>query len=88
MEGEGDEDEGPLEDSDEGQGVEEEDLFGVGERAVEDLEVGDDVLDEEGADGNDSGERVELAPRRRNGPRRRGVAVLRGVWGLAVRWWP
>ena len=60
--GEGDEDEGPLEDADEREGVEEEDLFGVGEGAVDDLVVGDDVLDEEGADGDDAGERVELAP--------------------------
>ena len=62
VEGEGDEDEDPLEDADEGKGVEEEDLFGVGDGAVEGLEVGDDVLDEEGADGDDSGEGVEFAP--------------------------
>ena len=60
--GEGDEDEDPLEDADEREGVEEEDLLGVGERAVDDLVVGDDVLDEEGADGDDAGERVQLAP--------------------------
>ena len=74
MEGEGDEDEGPLEDADERQGVEEEDLLGVGEGAVDGLEVGDDVLDEEGADGDDSGEGVELAPEE-------GVA-LAGAEGL------
>ena len=64
VEGEGDEDEDPLEDADEGEGVEELDLLGVGEGAVEGLEVGDDVLDEEGADGDDAGERVEFAPRK------------------------
>lgn len=62
MVGEGNEDEDPLEHADEREGVEEENLLGVGERAVDGLEVGDDVLDEEGADGDDAGERVELAP--------------------------
>ncbi|WP_433983493.1 hypothetical protein RBB78_20340 [Tunturiibacter empetritectus] len=36
--------------------------MGVGEGAVEGLEVGDDVLDEEGADGDDAGEGVEFVP--------------------------
>ena len=62
MEGEGDEDECPLEHANEREGVEELDLLGVGEGAVEGLEVGDDVLDEEGADGDDAGEGVQLAP--------------------------
>src|ERR1700679_3223066 len=60
VEGERDEDEGPFEDADERQGVEEEDLLGVGEGAVDDLEIGDDVFDEEGADGDDAGEGVKL----------------------------
>src|SRR5271156_170882 len=60
VEGEGDEDEGPLEDADEREGVEELDLLGVGEGAVDGLEVGDDVLDQEGADGADTCERVQL----------------------------
>ena len=62
MEGEGDEDEGPLEDADQREGVEQTDLLGVGERAVEGLDVGEDVLDEECADGDEAGEGVQLAP--------------------------
>ncbi len=92
VEGEGDEDEGPLEDADEREGVEELDLLGVGEGAVEGFEVGDDVLDEEGADGDDAGEGVELVPEE-------GVALAGAEWlhtfecrwrqeGLAGRRWP
>src|SRR5208283_3373338 len=62
VEGERDEDEGPLEDADQGEGVEQTDLLGVGERAVECLDVGEDVLDQERANGDDAGERVQLAP--------------------------
>jgi hypothetical protein len=58
VEGERNEDEGPLEDADEREGVEELDLEAVGDGAVDGLEVGEDVLDEEGADGDDAGERV------------------------------
>ncbi len=50
------------------------DLLGVGEGAVPGFEVGDDVLDEEGADGDDAGERVQAAPEE-------GVA-LAGAEGL------
>ncbi len=74
MEGERDEDEAPLEDADEREGVEELDLLGVGEGAVPGLEVGDDVLDEEGADGDDAGQRMEAPPEE-------GVA-LAGAEGL------
>ena len=74
VEGEGDEDETPLEDADEREGVEELDLLGVGEGAVPGLEVGDDVLDEEGADGDDAGEGVQASPEE-------GVA-LAGAEGL------
>ena len=63
MEGEREEDEAPLQDADEREGVEELDLLGVGEGAVPGLEVRDDVLDEEGADGDDAGEGMELAPK-------------------------
>src|SRR5215469_1831001 len=83
MVGERDKDEGPLENADEGQGVEEEDLLSVGEGAVDGLEVGDDVLDEEGADGDDSGERVELAPEEGvalAGAEGLNSAKLRGRW--------
>ena len=73
VEGERDEDEDPLEDADEREGVEEEDLLGVGEGAVDGLEVRDDVLDEEGADGDDAGEGVELAPEE-------GVALAGAEW--------
>ena len=62
VEGERDEDEGPLEHADEGEPIEELDLLGVGEGAVDGLVVGDDVFDEEGADGDDAGERVQPAP--------------------------
>jgi hypothetical protein len=62
VEGERDEDEDPLQHADEREAVEELDLLGIGEGAVEGLEVGDDVLDEEGADGDDAGEGVEFAP--------------------------
>ena len=98
MEGKGQEDEGPLEHADEREGVEELDLLGVGERAVEGFEVGEDVLDEEGADGDDAGEGVQATPGGRSGlPRRveagrlcvrcRGLAELRGrlrPWLLLV----
>ena len=75
-----------------GQGVEEEDLLGVGEGAVDGLEVGDDVLDEEGADGDDAGERVQLAPEEGvafAGAERLHAAEL-AAWQevLAVRRWP
>src|ERR1700737_1278594 len=62
VEGERDEDEGPLEHADEGQGVEELDLLGVGEGAVDGLVVGADVLDEEGADGDDVVEGMVIQP--------------------------
>ena len=47
---------------DEGQAVEEGDLLAVGFGAVEGFVVGDEVLEKEGSDGYDSGERVETAP--------------------------
>ena len=62
VEGEGDEDEGPLEDANQREGVEQTDLMAVGERAVEGFDVGEDVLDEECADGDEAGEGVQLAP--------------------------
>jgi len=52
--GEGDEDESPLEDADERQAVKEADLRGVGSGAVEGFEIGEDVFDEKGADGDDA----------------------------------
>jgi len=59
--GEGNEDESPLEDADQGQRIEEPDLGGVGGWPFECFKVGEDVLDEEGADGDDAGEGVQLA---------------------------
>ena len=43
--------------------VEEEHLLGIGGGAVPRLEVGDDVFDEECADGYDPSQRVQLAPK-------------------------
>ncbi len=57
----GQEDEDPLEDTDEGKAVEELDLVAIGDGAFEGLEVGEDVLEKEGADGDDPEQRVELA---------------------------
>jgi len=68
------EDEGPLEDADEGESVEEFDLSGVGGGAFEGFKVGDEVFDEECADWDDAGERVQLAEEK-------GVA-LAGAEGL------
>src|SRR4051812_12733590 len=58
----GDEDEGPFEHADQGQGIEELDLRGIGHGAFEGFEIGEDVLDEEGTDRDDSGQRVQPAP--------------------------
>ena len=58
----GQKDEGPLKDADQGEAVEEFDLGSVGEGAFEGLEVGEDVLDEEGADGDYAEQRVEFVP--------------------------
>src|SRR6185369_17249296 len=60
--GERDEDQSPLEEADERQPIEKFDLLGVGEGAVDGLEVGDDVLNKEGTDGHDAGERMQPAP--------------------------
>src|SRR5580704_2202373 len=62
---EGDKDERPFEHADQGKRIEELHLLGVSEGALERLEVREDVFEKEGADGNDSGERVELAPQER-----------------------
>jgi hypothetical protein len=74
VEGERDEDEGPLEHADEREGVEELYLQPIRKWPIDGFVVGEDVLDEEGADGDDAGERVQLAPEE-------GVA-LAGVEGL------
>ena len=58
----GQEDEGPLEDADERQRVEELDLGAIGGGAFEGLEVREQVLDEKGADGDDAQQRMQLAP--------------------------
>ena len=57
----GQEDEGPLEDADHGQAVEELDLSSVGGGAFEGLEVGEQMLEEEGADGDYAEQRVQFA---------------------------
>ena len=62
VEGERNEDERPLKDADQRQAVEEFDLLRVGEGAIPGFEVGDDVLDEKGADGDNAGERMQAAP--------------------------
>ena len=58
----GQKDEDPLQHADQGQAVEELDLGSVGEGAFEGLEVGEEVLEQEGADGDDAEQGVELAP--------------------------
>jgi hypothetical protein len=79
--GEGDEDQSPLEDADQRQAVEELDLRGVGGGAFERFEVGEDVLDEKGADGDDAGERVQLAQQERVAlPARIGSTPLPTLW--------
>ena len=62
VEGEGQENQGPFQDAHERERVAEFDLLGVGEGAVPGFEVGNDVLEEEGADGDDAGKGVELVP--------------------------
>jgi len=89
--GQRDEDQAPLEDADQRKGVEEEDLLGVGDGAVDDLEVGDDVLDQKAPMGTIPVREWSLRQKKewpspaRSGctPRREGVAG-----GLAVRLWP
>ena len=55
------EDEGPLEDADEGQAVEELDLIAIGDRPFERFEVGEQVFKKKSADGDDAEKGVELA---------------------------
>ena len=58
----GQKDEDPFEYADEGQAVEELDLVAIGDGAFEGFEVGQDVLEEKCADGDDAEERVKLSP--------------------------
>jgi hypothetical protein len=58
----GQKDEGPLQHAHQGQAVEELDLGSVCRRAFEGLEVREQMLQQEGADGNDAQQRVQLAP--------------------------
>src|SRR5664280_1022037 len=58
----GQEDEDPLEDADQGQRIEKLDLRSVGDGAFERFEVRQQVLEKKGADGDDAEERMELAP--------------------------
>ena len=59
--GEGQEDEADFQHANQGQAVEEFDLGTVGGGAFERLKVGEQVLDQEGTDGHNAGEGVELA---------------------------
>src|SRR6476659_6305162 len=58
----GQEDECPLEHAHKRQGIEELDLCTVSGGAFECFEVGDEMLDEESANGDDAQQRVELSP--------------------------
>ena len=59
MEGEGNEDESPLQDADEGQCVEELDLLGIGKRSIDRFKVRDNVLDQKRANRDDARQRVQ-----------------------------
>ena len=61
----GQEDEAPLQHANERQAGEELDLVVVGLRALGRLGVGDEVLEQECADGNDAGQRVQPAQQER-----------------------
>src|ERR1035441_1363077 len=65
VEGQRDEDEDPLQHAHQRQRVEELDLLSVRQRTVERLEVGEEMLQQERADGDDAGERVQPAPEER-----------------------
>ncbi len=86
----GQKDEDPLQDADQGQAVEELDLGSVGEGAFEGLEVGEQVLQEEGADGDDAQQRVQLVPEK--GGSLAGAQRLErraGLWARqVVEQWP
>ena len=61
VEGQRNKDATPLKDAHQRQAIEEPDLGGIGDGAFERFEVRQDVLDEEGADGYDSGQTMKLA---------------------------
>jgi hypothetical protein len=83
----GQKDEDPLEHADQGQAVEELDLRAVGDGAFEGLKVREQVLEQEGADGDDAEQRVQLAPDEGGSlAGAQGLDAAADSWGAAGCW--